>query len=485
MSAWAALSFDNHFARLDPAFYTRLEPTPLSEPRLAIASASALALLDLPANTVDDPALVTVCAGQQRWAGSDPLAMLYAGHQFGGYNPQLGDGRGLLLGQVRNRRGESWDLHLKGAGLTPYSRMGDGRAVLRSSIREFLASEYLAALNIPTTRALAVVSSNTRVQREHLERGATLMRLAPSHLRFGHFEIFYYRQQFDLLRQLADYALQQHFADCLTDPQPYAALYRSVVERTAGLIAHWQAYGFCHGVMNTDNMALCGQTFDFGPYAFLDDYEPGYICNASDDHGRYAFNRQVDIAQWNLAALAQALTPLVAVEQLREIHALFAPLQQAHFQHLMRQRLGLTCERDGDDTLVVDWLALLTRSRADFHLSHRRLSDTPCEQLQQVADDFADLVGARTWLSTYHARLQHETRSDAERQQAMRAVNPLYVLRNHLAQEAITAAEHDDFAPLRRLHEVLSQPFTAQTNCADLAAPPAEALKRMHISCSS
>ena len=482
---WAELPFDNHFARLGEAFYTRVEPTPLHEPQLAVVSPSVLELLGLDADTAGDPALVSVCAGAQRWADSDPLAMIYAGHQFGGYNPQLGDGRGLLLGQVRDAHGSSWDLHLKGAGLTPYSRMGDGRAVLRSSIREFLASEYLAALGIPTTRALCVISSNSPVQREQLERGASLLRVAPCHLRFGHFELFYYRQQFDRLKQLADYALEHYFPSAQQQAQPYAALYTEVVQRTANLLAYWQAYGFCHGVMNTDNMALTGQTFDFGPYAFLDDYEPGYICNASDDYGRYAFNRQVDIAAWNLAAFAQALTPLVDGEQLRSLHAQFLPQYQNAFLALMRQRLGLSSAQAGDDELIRDWLSLLARSQADFHLSHRRLSSTPQAELVTLAEHFADLTGARQWLSAYQQRLQQQPGDDNQRMAAMQAVNPLYVLRNHLAQQVIRAAENNDFAPLRRLHRVLSQPFSAQPGCDDLSSAPPEDGKRLCISCSS
>ncbi|NQD96261.1 YdiU family protein, partial [Pseudomonas sp. CrR25] len=339
MKSLADLTFDNRFARLGDAFSTHVLPEPIVEPRLVIASPSAMALLDLDPAEADSEVFTQLFAGHKLWSDTEPRAMVYSGHQFGVYNPRLGDGRGLLLGEVVNDAGEYWDLHLKGAGQTPYSRMGDGRAVLRSSIREFLASEHLHALGIPTSRALCVTASSTPVWREKQERAAMLLRLARSHVRFGHFEYFYYTQQHEQLRQLGEHVLSCHFPGCLEQEQPYLALFREVVERNAELIAHWQAYGFCHGVMNSDNMSILGITFDFGPYAFLDDFDPNHICNHSDDSGRYSFSNQVPIAQWNLAALGQALTPFVEVEALREALGLFLPLYQAHYLDLMRRRL--------------------------------------------------------------------------------------------------------------------------------------------------
>lgn len=332
------LDFDNRFARLGDAFSTEVLPDPIAEPRLVVASPAALALLDLPAETSDEALFAELFGGHKLWSEAEPRAMVYSGHQFGSYNPRLGDGRGLLLGEVINQAGEHWDLHLKGAGQTPYSRMGDGRAVLRSSIREFLASEALPALGIPSSRALCVIGSSTPVWREKKESAATLLRLAPSHVRFGHFEYFYYTRQHDQLKQLAAFVLEHHFADCNAAERPYAAMFRQVVERNAELIARWQAYGFCHGVMNTDNMSILGITFDYGPYAFLDDFDANHICNHSDDAGRYSFSNQVPIAHWNLAALAQALTPLVEVDELRASLDLFLPLYQAHYLDLMRRR---------------------------------------------------------------------------------------------------------------------------------------------------
>src|SRR5690606_1486006 len=295
MKSLDTLHFDNRFARLGDEFSTAVLPEPIAEPRLAVVSEAAMALLDLHPAEVERPEFVRLFSGNALWSEAEPRAMVYSGHQFGVYNPRLGDGRGLLLGEVVNAAGEHWDLHLKGAGQTPYSRMGDGRAVLRSSIREFLASEYLHALGIPTSRALCVTGSSTPVWRERQESGAMLLRLAPSHVRFGHFEYFDYSNQHERLKELGEHVLACHFADCLAAENPWAAMFREVVERNAELIARWQAYGFCHGVMNSDNMSILGITFDFGPYAFLDDFDAKHICNHSDDGGRYSFDKQVPI----------------------------------------------------------------------------------------------------------------------------------------------------------------------------------------------
>ena len=320
MKALDELTFDNRFARLGDAFSTHVLPEPLDHPRLVAASPGAMALLDLDPAVAETPVFAELFGGHKLWAEAEPRAMVYSGHQFGSYNPQLGDGRGLLLGEVYNQAGEHWDLHLKGAGQTPYSRMGDGRAVLRSSIREFLASEALHALGIPSSRALCVIGSDTPVWREKQERGAMVLRLAPSHIRFGHFEYFYYTKKPEQQKQLGEHVLALHFPECQELPEPYLAMFREIVERNAELIAKWQAYGFCHGVMNTDNMSILGITFDFGPFAFLDDFDAHFICNHSDDQGRYSFSNQVPIGQWNLSALAQALTPFISVEAVSYTH---------------------------------------------------------------------------------------------------------------------------------------------------------------------
>ncbi|WPO99593.1 YdiU family protein [Pseudomonas sp. HR96] len=484
MKALDELNFDNRFAALGDVFSTHVLPQPLDAPRLVVASDAAMALLDLDPSQAREEVFAQLFGGHKLWAEAEPRAMVYSGHQFGHYNPQLGDGRGLLLGEVYNDAGEHWDLHLKGAGQTPYSRMGDGRAVLRSSIREFLASEALAALGIPSSRALCVIGSDTPVWREKQERGATLLRLAHSHVRFGSFEYFYYTRQPEQLQKLVDHVIAAHYPECLEQPQPYLALFRSIVERNAELIAQWQAYGFCHGVMNTDNMSILGITFDFGPFAFLDDFDAGFICNHSDHEGRYSFSNQVPIAHWNLSALGQALVNLVEVEALREALALFLPLYQAHYLDLMRRRLGLSTAQDGDLALVERLLGLMQLGAVDYNLFFRRLGEQPAPQaLGKVRDDFVDLAGFDQWGHDYLARIASE--DAAGRTARMNAVNPLYVLRNYLAQKAIDAAEDGNYEEVRRLHQVLARPFEEQAGMQAYAERPPEWGKHLEISCSS
>jgi uncharacterized protein YdiU (UPF0061 family) len=480
------LSFDNRFARLGDTFSTEVLPDPIAEPRLVVASEAAMRLLDLDPAEAERPVFAELFSGHKLWAEAEPRAMVYSGHQFGSYNPRLGDGRGLLLGEVVNDVGEHWDLHLKGAGQTPYSRMGDGRAVLRSSIREFLASEALHALGIPSSRALCVIGSSTPVWRETRESAAMLLRLAQSHVRFGHFEYFYYTKQPEQQRVLLEHVLQQHYPECLDAEQPFLAMFRTIVERNAELVARWQAYGFCHGVMNTDNMSILGITFDFGPYAFLDDFDANFICNHSDDRGRYSYANQVPIAHWNLSALAQALTTVIEVEPLKRTLELFLPLYQAHYLDLMRRRLGLTCAEDDDMALVERLLQRMQSGGVDYTLFFRRLGDQPvAEALQQVRNDFIDLAGFDAWGAEYLARCQREPGNAEGRRARMHAVNPLYILRNYLAQKAIEAAEGGDYSEVRRLHQVLSKPFEEQDGMQAYAERPPEWGKHLEISCSS
>ncbi|MCO7610202.1 YdiU family protein [Pseudomonas chlororaphis] len=487
MKALDELTFDNRFARLGDAFSTHVLPEPLDNPRLVAASPAAMALLDLDPAVAESPVFAELFGGHKLWAEAEPRAMVYSGHQFGSYNPQLGDGRGLLLGEVYNQAGEHWDLHLKGAGQTPYSRMGDGRAVLRSSIREFLASEALHALGIPSSRALCVIGSDTPVWREKQERGAMVLRLAPSHVRFGHFEYFYYTKKPEQQKQLGEHVLALHFPECLEQPEPYLAMFREIVERNAELIAKWQAYGFCHGVMNTDNMSILGITFDFGPFAFLDDFDAHFICNHSDDQGRYSFSNQVPVGQWNLSALAQALTPFISVEALRESLGLFLPLYQAHYLDLMRRRLGFTQAEDDDQKLVERLLQLMQNSGVDYSLFFRRLGEqAPDQALARLRDDFVDRNGFDAWAEQYRQRVARDPLQGQDlRRERMHAVNPLYILRNYLAQKAIDAAESGDYSEVRRLHQVLSRPFEEQEGMQGYAERPPEWGKHLEISCSS
>jgi len=360
--------------------------------------------------------------------------------------------------------------------------MGDGRAVLRSTIREFLASEYLAAIGIPTTRALCVVASDTPVWRERQEHAALLLRLAPSHVRFGHFEYFYYSGQHEALQQLADFVLRAYFQGCAD----FVGMLREVVSRTARLIALWQAYGFCHGVMNTDNMSILGLTFDFGPYAFLDDFNQNHICNHSDSSGRYSFNQQVPIAHWNLTALAQCFVPFLAQDVLRGILQDFLPQYQQQYLSCMRQRLGLFDTADNDGLLIQNLLQLMQQSAVDYNDFFRQLGEQPNAQaLSVLRNEFIDRKGFDAWSRTYSERCENDPRSEEVRKTQMHAVNPRYILRNYLAQQAIAAAEQGDSGPLKELFAVLSRPFDEQPDKQVFAARPPDWGRHLPISCSS
>ena len=488
------LRFDNTFARLPEVFYAQVTPTPLKNPFLVSFNPDAAALLDLDPEEAKRPEFADCFAGHHLLPGSEPLAMVYAGHQFGTYVSRLGDGRAILIGEVRNSRGEKWDLHLKGAGLTPFSRADDGRAVLRSCIREYLCSEAMHGLDIPTTRALCVVGSEEEVLREQVETGAALLRLAPSHVRFGHFEFFYWRRQFDHLKTLADYILAQHFPDLVGLPDAYARFYHEVAVRTARLIAKWQAVGFAHGVMNSDNMSVLGMTLDYGPFGFLEDYNPAFVCNHSDRHGRYAFQNQPDIGYFNLRCLAQAFTPLVPDEAIKAGLDAYEAVFAEHYGELMRAKLGLSESRPGDDTLVHDLLELMRGSGADYTNVFRALCDfkqAPEEQNETIRDSFVDREAFDKWADRYKVRLwaegsRPERNQEVERAARIKRVNPKYVLRNYLAHTAIQmATEQKDFSEIERLRLLLRDPFAEQPEMDRYAAPPPDWGKHIIVSCSS
>lgn len=482
-----ALRFDNSFAALPATFYTRQLPYPLLAPRLAAYSPEAASCLELASNP--DPALTSLLAGQQLLPDMAPLAMVYAGHQFGSYVPRLGDGRGLLLGEVLTSSGQRWDLHLKGAGKTPYSRFGDGRAVLRSSIREFLGSEALAGLKIPTTRALALVDSDTPVLRESEERGAALLRVAGSHIRFGHFEYFAYSGQREALQQLINYCIARYYPEASAESNPAAGFFRAVVKRTALLIARWQACGFTHGVMNTDNMSIVGETFDYGPFGFLDTYQAGYIPNHSDSSGRYAFNEQPSIGIWNCWCLARALSHQLRTEEIEAGLAEYEPCFIAEYSGLMRRKFGLDdeAEAEPDRSLILDALDLLEKNAVDYTIFMRRLSGFIInDDNAQLGELFTDTRGFDTWQRRYSVRLQYQTRPAAARKKAMDEVNPKYILRNYLAQIAIDSAVHArDYSEIETLRRLLSRPFEEQAEFDAYAALPPAWSRELVLSCSS
>ncbi|WP_226701922.1 protein adenylyltransferase SelO [Microbulbifer elongatus] len=483
------LHLQHHYADLGPAFGTPTPPAPLQNPHQIHVNQQVMALIGLDTKDVEHPDWPLYTTGAKLFAGSEPTAMKYTGHQFGGYNPELGDGRALLLGEAEHA-GKRWDLHLKGAGKTPYSRFGDGRAVLRSTIREYLAGEALTALRIRSTRALSIAGSNEPVAREKMETGAALIRVARTHIRFGHFEYLFYTRQLDAQKRLVEFVCEQFIPDVKDQPiqQQAEALLRFTVQRSAELAAGWQSVGFAHGVLNTDNMSIIGDTFDFGPYGFLDDYEPGFICNHSDHTGRYAFDAQPGVVLWNLNALAHAFSSLLDTEVLKDCLGEFQPLLIDYYAGLMRAKLGLEMEDDGDQQLCADLLELLEHGRVDYSLFFRALShyagERPAGTLEAlVSPSQHEALG--NWLQRYDQRLQKETRSVQERSRAMLATNPKFVLRNYLAQKVIEAAEAGDYQPLSVFFDLLQAPFDEHPGFEEWAAAPTDAGKHLPISCSS
>lgn len=481
------LHFDNSYARLPEGFYSRVLPTPVGEPYVVSFNPAAAELIDLNPAQARQEDFAPIFAGQKRLSGSEPIAAVYAGHQFGVYVPQLGDGRAILLGEVRNEAGQRWDLQLKGAGPTPYSRGFDGRAVLRSTIREYLCSEALHGLGIPTTRALCIVGSDAPVYREQVETSATLLRMAPSHVRFGSFEYFSHSGQHDRLRQLADYVIEHHYPEFAGIVERYALFFAEVVVRTARLIAQWQAVGFAHGVMNTDNMSILGLTIDYGPFGFLDAYEPGFICNHSDTWGRYAFNRQPNIALWNLGCLAQALLPLVDQEALQAALDGYGSICTQNYAELMRRKLGLREARPEDEELVRDLLDLMARWGMDYTNTFRALG-----RFRQGGDNtalrdrFIDRAAFDAWAGRYAKRLAAENSDDAERKSRMERANPKYILRNYLVQTAIDRATQDkDFSEIDRLLDLLRDPYEERPEMEIYAEEPPEWGRHLEVSCSS
>ncbi len=481
------LAWQNRFASLGEAFYTLLPPTPLPAPHWVGTSPAVADLLGLDRAWLASPGALDAFTGNLPIAGAQPLASVYSGHQFGHWAGQLGDGRAILLGEVDTASG-SQEVQLKGAGLTPYSRMGDGRAVLRSSIREFLCSEAMHALGIPTSRALCVTGSPAPVRREEIETAAVVTRVAPSFIRFGHFEHFSHSGQHAQLRTLADFAIDHFYPACRDAPgNPYAALLEAVSARTAEMVAQWQAVGFCHGVMNTDNMSILGLTIDYGPFQFLDAFNPGHICNHSDTGGRYAYNRQPNIAYWNLFALGQALLPLMDDQQ-QALDALepYKAHMPAALQRRMNAKLGLERVQDGDAELTETLMKLMAADAVDFTIFWRRLSHAVVGTLEPVRDLFLQREAFDAWAIRWRERLQAQPGFDADATHArMLHTNPQVVLRNHLGEVAIQRAKQGDFSELARLQNALERPFEEAPGQEDLAAFPPDWASGIEISCSS
>lgn len=479
---------NNSFEKL--AFtYQHVQTTPFSNNHLVAVSKKALPLLDLTLEDAQHENFVTIFSGTHCPEGAMCQSQVYAGHQFGHFVPQLGDGRSISLGEVAAASGKSWDIQLKGSGKTPYSRMGDGRAVLRSCIREFLASEAMHALGVPTTRALCITGTTDAVYRETPEQGAIMTRLTESNIRFGHFEYFFHHNKMEELDKLADYCIDSLFPQTKETDNPHLAMFVEITKRTAELIAKWQALGFAHGVMNTDNMSILGLTIDYGPFGFLDDYQPGFICNHSDHHGRYAFEQQPSVGLWNLNALAHTFTRWLSTEQLKSTLGEYQTYLVTHYHLLMSQKLGLTHWQNTDSNLLTNLLDLMT-NKVDYHQTFRLLNtvyhnDINNEKCETLLNLFDDKKAMQQWLQGYRDRIAKQTLSDEERHQLQNLHNPKYILRNYLAEMAIRAASAGDFSEIERLQTLLNTPYEEHAEFNVYAEPAPQWGKELAISCSS
>jgi len=455
------------YSSLGGDYFAQVETKSLENSKLIHVNQSLKQDLNL---DISDENLLSICSGEKKLGNVNPISTVYAGHQFGYFVPQLGDGRSCLIGEISN-----YEVSLKGAGVSPFSRGADGRAVLRSSIREYLCSIAMEALNIPTTKALALVASDTGVYREHLENASIVTRVAESHIRFGHFEFFAARGQTENVKKLADFVIEHHLPE--VDKENYLELFKEVVRSTALMIARWQAQGFAHGVMNTDNMSILGLTIDYGPFSFMETYNPGFICNHSDTQGRYSFEKQPSVALWNLHRLADALKSLVNETQLKEAITEYEPSLVKEYSSLMRRKFGLLEVNDEDNSLINEFLELLYTNKKDYHKSMRQLSS---ENEHTLGGNFD------SWFKRYKTRLEKETSKMNQRVTMMHKVNPKYVLRNYLVEVAIRKAEDlYEYDEIETLFQLLKKPFDNHEGYESYDSEPPEWAQNLELSCSS
>jgi uncharacterized protein YdiU (UPF0061 family) len=472
--------FQNTYAALPANFFARVAPTPVASPRLIKLNRPLATHLGLDPDLLDSPEGAEILSGKRLPDGAEPIAMAYAGHQFGHFVPQLGDGRAILLGEVIDKDGVRRDIQLKGSGPTPFSRRGDGRAALGPVLREYIVSEAMFALGIPTTRSLAAVMSGESVMRETVLPGAVLTRVASSHIRVGTFQYFAARGDTEAVQRLAGHVIARHYPHLADIERPYHALLEAVIGRQAELVARWLHIGFIHGVMNTDNTSISGETIDYGPCAFMDHYDPAQVFSSIDEMGRYAYANQPRIALWNLTRLAECLLPLFADDQekaiaeAQEILGGFPEKFSAAYQAGLRAKIGLFTARDGDEALVQDLLDAMAQGKADFTLTFRRLGDAALEAANdgKVAALFSEPVAFGEWAARWRQRTLAEPQPPAVRQVAMHANNPAFIPRNHRIEAVIAAAVANDYAPFEELIKVLAKPFEDQPEFADYASPP-------------
>ena len=481
----AGFAFDNTYARELEGLYVPWKAAQVARPRLVKLNHELAEELGLDADALDSEDGARIFAGNDTPEGALPLAQAYAGHQFGGFSPQLGDGRALLLGEVIDRNGRRRDIQLKGSGPTPFSRAGDGRAALGPVLREYLIGEAMHALGIPTTRALAAVLTGEPVFREGALPGAVLTRVAASHIRVGTFQLFAARGEPAKVRRLADYVIDRHYPELKDDANPYLGLLERVCERQAALIASWMHVGFIHGVINTDNMAISGETIDYGPCAFMDHYDPATVFSSIDTHGRYAYANQPKIAQWNLARFAETLLSLIdadgnrAVARATEVIHAFPEQYERRWLEGMRAKLGLVSEDEADLNLATGFLTAIEGNKVDFTWAFRYLADAALGEEEPIRALFAEPSAYDLWSGHWRARLAREAAAPVERAQTMRRANPAFIPRNHRVEEALSAAvERADYAPFNTLLTILSRPFDDQPEFADFAEPPPEGQDR-------
>jgi uncharacterized protein YdiU (UPF0061 family) len=483
------MKLDHSFAEELTALCSEVKPIKLINSRLAVFNHNLATDLNLPSKWQLESEFFNALYADNGVLNSCPVAQKYGGHQFGHWNPELGDGRGLLLVEAIDGQKQRWDLHLKGAGPTPYSRFGDGRAVLRSTIREYLASEALHYLGIPTSRALCLITSDEPVYREKQERAAQMIRVCQSHLRFGHFEYFYHSKQPQKLQSLFDYCFKYHFAECTKTESPYLAMLEKIVHDTAKLIAKWQAFGFNHGVMNTDNMSIHGITFDYGPYAFLDDFEPTFICNHSDPQGRYSFDSQPGIGLWNLNALAQTFTPHLEIEQINHVLSSYESTLLKEYSTLMHNKLGLlpiAANSETNSQIINTWLDMLAVEKKDYSATFRQLCQFDIlDDNQKLRDQFINRDRFDEWAKQYTLTLTGQGISQTQRQTKMRQHNPHIILRNYISQQIIDRAEEGNFEMFHQFLEALKKPYQEIERHKKFSATPPDWGKQLEISCSS
>ena len=455
------------FKDLGADFFAQIQTQRLENPSLIHVNQSLKQALNL---NITDQEFLGICSGDKQLGQERPVSTVYAGHQFGYFVPQLGDGRSCLIGEL-----EGNELSLKGAGTSPFSRGADGRAVLRSSIREYLCSIAMQGLNIPTTKALAIVTSSSEVYREHVEPAAIVTRVAESHIRFGHFEYFSSLGQNENVKKLANFVIKHYMPN--VKQGDYLGMLREVIQSTAIMIARWQAQGFSHGVMNTDNMSILGLTIDYGPFSFMEAYDPGFICNHSDTQGRYSFERQPSVALWNLHRLADTLKTLIEEEQLKEALSMYEKILVKEYSLLMRNKFGFAVQDESDNAIINNFLELLYTHKKDYHQSIRLLSNDDQSSLGKAFDP---------WFKDYHKRLKMETEDPNQRRALMNEVNPKYILRNYLAEVAIRRAEdHNEYAEIDSLFKLLRAPFAEHEGYESYDSETPEWAQNLELSCSS